>query len=126
LHKLTFAAFDAWLSEYSRASIENDPQASAHLFAEDASYYESPFSEPLVGREAIYSYWAAGAERFTDKQASHKILALWDNVGVAQWRSQFVVRAGGETVALDCIFVVEFDDAGKATLFREWWHSQRQ
>ncbi len=126
MFNLTDSTFDGWLTEYSRASKENDPRASAALFAEDARYYESPFAEPLAGREAIYRYWAAGAERLADKQSSHEILALRANVGVARWRSQFLVRSSGDRVALNCLFVVEFDDAGRAVVFREWWHSEVQ
>lgn len=44
------------MTEYGRASAENDPQASAHLFAPDARYYENPFDEPIAGRVAIYEY----------------------------------------------------------------------
>lgn len=70
---LTMQAFDAWLDRYSRASRENDARASAELFAQDARYYESPFEEPLIGREAIYRYWRQGAETLTDKTSTHEI-----------------------------------------------------
>ena len=58
---LTVDAFDQWLTQYGQASQQNDAQASAELFAQDARYYESPFEEPLIGREAIYHYWRQGA-----------------------------------------------------------------
>jgi len=57
MNELTLERFTAWMTEYGRASAENDPQASANLFAPDTRYYESPFDEPMVGRDAIYEYW---------------------------------------------------------------------
>lgn len=123
---LSSGVFDEWLAAYSRAAAEDDPDASAALFADDARYFESPFDEPLIGHEAIYRYWAAGARDLTDRQATHEILAVRDNVGIARWRSRFVVRATGEAVTLDCVFLVEFDEAGRCRLFREWWHQCRR
>jgi hypothetical protein len=123
---LTSEQFEQWLSAYDRASEENNPQASAELFAEDASYYESPFDEPLVGREAIYRYWHAGAQRLADKRFSHTILALWGNVGVARWQSRCVIKATGAVLLLDAIFVVEFDGKARCANLREWWHGREE
>jgi hypothetical protein len=121
---LTATAFAQWLAAYGQASAADDPLASARLFSEDARYYESPFDAPLVGRRAIYDYWAAGAQNLTGKSSTGKILAVRDNLGIARWRSRFVVRATGAAVALDCIFLAEFDAAGLCYCFREWWHSR--
>jgi hypothetical protein len=119
---LTDAVFDQWLTRYSQASIANDPQASAELFAPDARYYESPFDEPLVGRTAIYDYWAAGAQHLTDKHATHTILAVRGQVGIARWQARFTDRRTASPIALDCVFVAEFDEQGRCNVFREWWH----
>lgn len=119
---MTVALFDQWLAAYSRASAENDPQASARLFSEDACYYESPFDEPLVGRQAIYDYWAAGAVNLADKCSSHEVLAVRGNLGIARWQGRFVVRANDVIMSLDCIFLAQFNAQGECSLFREWWH----
>lgn len=121
---LTAAAFDRWLAAYGQASANDDPLASAQLFSPDARYYESPFDEPLAGRQAIYDYWAAGAQNLTGKSSTYEILARRDNLGIARWRSRFVVKATGAALALDCIFLAEFDDEGLCCCFREWWHSR--
>jgi hypothetical protein len=121
---ITFEAFQAWLAAYSQASIEDDPRASADLFSEDAEYYETPFAAPLVGREAIYQYWEQGARNLKDKTAEFQILAIDGNCGLARWQATFVPIASGERVALDCLFLVEFDDQQKCRIFREWWHRQ--
>lgn len=119
---LTFDAFNQWLNAYGRASAENNPQASAVLFTEDARYYETPFAEPITGQEAIYQYWLKGAQRLKDKSSSHKILAVKDNFGIARWQAKFTVIESGKRLDLDCLFLVEFDDNDKCSVFREWWH----
>jgi ketosteroid isomerase-like protein len=119
---VTHERFTAWMTEYGRASAENDPQASANLFAQDACYYESPFDEPVVGRDAIYEYWRKGAQTLKEKEASFEILAVNGNTGIARWQSKFTVIESGKRLALDCLFVVEFDEEGLCRIFREWWH----
>jgi hypothetical protein len=121
---LTYDLFERWMAGYDKASDESDPQASAYLFAEDASYWESPFDEPIVGRAAIYRYWADGAERLADKRSSHEILAVRGNMGIARWQASFIVKAAGITKALDAVFLVELDEQGECVTFREWWHGQ--
>ena len=61
MKSLTFTTFDTWLEMYVKASAENNPQASAELFARNAKYYETPFDEPMMGRDAIRKYWEMGA-----------------------------------------------------------------
>lgn len=119
---LTLERFTAWMTEYGRASAENDPQTSANLFAPDARYYESPFDEPMVGRQAIYEYWNRGAQNLKDKESTFEILAVDGDTGIARWRSSFTVIESGKRLALDCLFVAEFDEEGLCRTFREWWH----
>jgi len=116
--------FRTWMEAYGRASRENDPQASANLFAQDARYYESPFEEPLIGRDDIYEYWSKGSHNLRDKQSTYEILAIRDHMGIARWQSQFTVIESGKHFALDCVFVVEFNEDGLCQTFREWWHIQ--
>lgn len=124
MNSLTVDAFQEWLETYSQASRENDARASAELFSLDARYYESPFAEPMVGREAIYQYWSQGSQNLKDKEATFEIYSARDNFGIARWQSKFTVIRSGDRLALDCLFVVEFDGQGKCRVFREWWHLQ--
>jgi ketosteroid isomerase-like protein len=110
------------MTAYGRASAENDPQASANLFAENARYHENPFDEPITGRTAIYEYWDKGARNLKDKESTFEILSVQENRGIAHWQSKFTVTESGKRLALDCLFVVEFDDEGLCQSFREWWH----
>ena len=124
LKSLTSNQFSQWLATYGQASTENDPQASANLFSLNAHYYETPFVEPIIGREAIYQYWVKGAQTLKDKTSSYEILAVKKNLGIARWQANYTVIESGKRLALDCLFLVEFDDYGQCSLFREWWHLQ--
>jgi len=122
MNELTHEWFAKWMTEYGRASVENDPQASANLFVPDAHYYENPFDEPVTGRAAIYKYWNKGAQHLKDKEAAFEILSVKGNRGIARWKSKFTVIESGKRFALDCLFVVDFNDDGLCQMFREWWH----
>lgn len=119
---LRLEIFDAWLEAYGRASRENDSRASAELFAQNAAYYETPFDEPMIGRDAIRKYWEIGAQTLTDKASTYEILSVKGNLGIARWQSSFTDIASGKRLALDCLFLVEFDDNDLCSSFREWWH----
>lgn len=121
---LTHARFQQWMETYGCASAENDPQTSANLFAQDAGYYETPFAEPMIGREAIFDYWNDGARNLKDKESTFEILSVNGNRGIAHWQSKFTVIESGKRLALDCVFIVEFDDDGLCHTFREWWHTR--
>ena len=124
MNTLTHEHFHQWMETYGRASAENDPQASTNLFAQNAVYYETPFAEPMVGRESIYEYWNKGAQALKDKKSTFEILSAQDQHGIARWQSQFTVIESNKRLALDCLFVIEFNDEGLCQTFREWWHIQ--
>jgi hypothetical protein len=119
---LTLDVFDRWMDAYGRASVENDAKASVELFSPGAKYYETPFDEPMVGRKAIYQYWLTGATTLKDKESTYEILSVRDNTGIARWKSKFTDIKSGRRFALDCLFLVEFDEDGKCSVFSEWWH----
>lgn len=123
--QLTIERFRTWMDAYGRASAEDDPAASVALFAVDAAYHESPFAEPIVGRDAIRRYWEDGARRLRDKRSTFEVLAVREDLGIARWRSTFTVVESGERFALECVFVAEFGPESTCTVFREWWHSKR-
>jgi hypothetical protein len=119
---LDMKIFEAWLQEYGRASRDNDTLSSAGLFSRNAAYSETPFDEPMIGRDAIRKYWEAGARTLTDKESEYEILAVQDRRGIARWQSRFTDVTSGRRLALDCIFVVTFDDNNLCSTFQEWWH----
>ena len=51
------AGADNWLRNYGKAWEEAAPQRAGELFTEDCRYYETPFSEPEIGRDGVAKYW---------------------------------------------------------------------
>ena len=76
----------------------------------------------MIGRDAIYEYWNKGTQTLKEKTSCYEILALKNNIGIARWQSRFTLVESGQRLALDCLFVVEFNQAGLCQTFREWWH----
>jgi ketosteroid isomerase-like protein len=125
-YTLTIDEFKKWMGQYQVASETSDPAAVAALFADDAVYQESPFDEPMRGREAIYRYWSEASQWIQESRFSYEILAVRDNWGIALWQGQLTLRETGKQILLDGVFLVEFDEAGLCSRFREWWHRREE
>jgi len=116
------AGLKRWLDEYGRVWEQGDADASGRLYTEDVKYYETPFSQPVEGREAVQNYCieAAGAQR--DVRFSHEPYVMTGDTGIARWHSSFVRVPSGLGVDLDGVFVLRFDENGRCRELREWWH----
>lgn len=72
---MTLEQFERWLKGYVEAWESGDPNLAIELFTDDARYFEMPFDEPMIGRQAIYRYWTEGAgQAQRDLQFSFRIL----------------------------------------------------
>jgi hypothetical protein len=111
-----------WLERYGRAWSERDPDAAARLFSETATYHETPFDPPAVGRDAIRLYWADVPLTQADISFRGRILAVAGQTAIAAWKATFTRRHTGAQVELDGIFLLRFDDRGLCDELREWWH----
>jgi hypothetical protein len=120
---LTESGFAAWLERYKAAWEAGDPDAAAALFAAGADYAETPFAEPLRGRDAIRAYWREGAgQAQRDIRFGYTVEAVAGAVGLCRWHCTFTRVGSGERVELDGIFRCTFDAAGLCLRFEEWWH----
>lgn len=118
-------SFRAWLDAYGRAWETRDPAAVVELFSEDATYQETPFSEPMRGRDAIRQYWVNSVENSQEQiRFESEILAIVGEVGIARWRASFVRVASGKGVRLDGIFLLTFNAEGVCLKLQEWWVRQ--
>ena len=121
-YSLTDTAFAEWLEGYRAAWEQRDPALAAALFTEDASYRETPYDEPMQGREAIRDYWARVVAGQKDVRFTYEILACAGAEGVCRWHAAFTGVPGGEAIDLDGIFRCRFADAAHVDRFQEWWH----
>jgi uncharacterized protein (TIGR02246 family) len=114
---------ERWLAAYGQAWETKDPEAAVRLFSEDATYQETPFDEPMRGREAIRAYWAQVPEHHREISFGSEVLYVDGSPGIAHWWASYTNVKTGEPTKLDGIFLLEFDDSGLCRSLREWWHA---
>ena len=119
---LTPARLESWLQRYGAAWESRDPAAAGKLFVADASYHEMPFDAPKQGRAAIEEYWRNVTAEHRDVKFESQVITISGKTGVAHWQATFRVASTGATLALDGVFVLEFDGSGQCKSLREWWH----
>ena len=100
------------------------PVQAAELFSEDCRYYETPFSAPAVGRDAVRSYWQAVPEGQVGVSFRFRVLAVQSRTVLAHWSASFTRVPTGARVNLDGVFLLEFVDSGLCSSLREWWHRE--
>lgn len=111
-----------WLERYVQAWKSYDPALIGDLFSEDAHYYYTPFSAPLEGRAAIVASWLENADPTGTYDAQYTPVMIVGSRAIANGRSYYYADDGVTLLReFDNIFILEFDDTGRCTLFREWY-----
>jgi len=124
--KLRLETFGAWLDALKRAWEERDARAAANLFSVDAVYRETPFEEPMRGREAILKYWEHVPKTQDRVKFDYQILEVSKARGIARWQASFLRIRTGVLVNLDGVMVAYMNTENQCTLFEEWWSRQER
>ena len=119
---LTTAKLESWLAGYEEAWETLDADKAGPLFTEDATYKDNPYEPAHQGREGIHEYWATVTSDQENVDFTYEVLSVVNNTGIAYWHSEFNSRSTGAGIALDGIFVLEFDQDGLCSSLKEWWH----
>lgn len=119
---LTDAVLTHWLEGYKAAWETRDADKAAALFTAAATYQDEAFSPPYVGTAGIKGYWSKVTAGQRDVKFQYQVLGVTGNTGIAHWSAQFAVAGTPATIALDGVFLLEFDASGKCRSLREWWH----
>lgn len=121
---LTEASLATWLEGYKAAWETRDAEKAVALFTADATYQDEAFSSPHVGAQGIRDYWTKVTAGQRDVKFQYQVLSIKSNTGIAHWSAEFAVAEANPptTIALDGVFLLEFDGAGKCRSLREWWH----
>jgi mannose-6-phosphate isomerase-like protein (cupin superfamily) len=110
--------FLTWIDGYERLWRTAGTDELSSLFADDAHYLSSPVEEPVVGLAAIAALWddhrQAAGDVFT---MTTEVVAVTGNTGVARVVVHYREPFDQEYVDL---WVVRFDDTGRAVHFEEW------
>ena len=113
---------EAWVDGYERAWRTAGTDLLHELFAGNATYLVSPWKDPVVGLDAIASFWEDGRdgpdERFAMTTA---VLAVDDEVAVV--RAEVDYERGSRWRDL---WVIRFDGDGRCEAFEEWPFAPRQ
>lgn len=117
---------NAWLARYGQAWMQADPELAGSLFTADCRYFETPYSEPAVGRDGVRRYWQAVPDAQRDVRFAFRVLAVDEGRVVAHWTASFVRVATGVNVSLDGMFLLELADALHCRSLREWWHREER
>ncbi len=121
---VTLVAADNWLKKYGRAWEEGAPHLASELFTDDCSYFETPFSEPEIGRNGVFKYWQAVPDSQSNVTFHYRVLAVQAQTVIAHWYASFTRIPSRTRVNLDGMFVLEFADTGLCSTLREWWHRE--
>ncbi len=117
-----------WLDQYGEAWVNGDPEQIITLFADTATYQETPFDEPMKGCAAIKQYWQNGAaESQSDVQFSSQVWAVEQSFAIAGWQASFTRKATGVRVELDGTFRLVFSSGSHGLVcehLQEWWHKR--
>ena len=115
-----------WLEAYGRAWVDGDPERAAALFADTATYRETPFDEPMRGRREIRDYWQKNAANAQENvEFAAQVWAIDNDTAIAGWQARFTEKASGAQVELDGTFRLVFSGepgALQCTALEEWWH----
>lgn len=121
---MTHDEFKSWLDAYGRAWKNRNAHAAAELYAEDGTYQETPFVQPMRGREEILAYWTHIARSYGDIEFGYEILAIVEHDGIAHWQASFTRVADKSLVNLDGVFVITLGSDRRCTSLREWWQKK--
>jgi ketosteroid isomerase-like protein len=107
-----------WVTGYERAWRTSGTEGLLSLFTTGASYLHSPYSEPVVGIDAIQEMWEG------DRDGPDEAFTITMDI-VAVEGPTAVVRAEvryGEPVRQEYrdLWVLRIDDDGRCDWFEEW------
>jgi ketosteroid isomerase-like protein len=115
------AELRSWLQAYGRAWETQDGDGFVALFSDDAIYSENPFDEPLVGVAAIRAYARLMERHQRDVSFGFEVVSV--TPVVVSWQATYRNVASDERTRLDGVFLLAFNDEGRCTSLREWWHA---
>jgi ketosteroid isomerase-like protein len=114
--------FAVWLDAYVEAWRSNDAATIARLFSDKARYFYGPYTEPVVGRDAIVESWLRNRDEPGSWEASYAPLAVDGDVLVATGESiYFESNRSTVRTKYSNVFVCRFDPDGRCREFREWF-----
>ena len=117
---IDYAAAGDLLDAYGAAWAAFDGDGWVAIFTEDAEYHEDPFSEPLVGHNALRAYLLHEAEAKRDVDLTVERHWVSGSTVLAAWHASWIARADGRSVRVSGFMTAEVADDGRISRFHEW------
>ena len=108
-----------WITGYRRAWESNDPDDIRAIFTEDAAYRTEPYADAWQGHDEIVEGWLEAADEPGETTFDWSPLIENDELSVVQAVTTY---DGGPTYSN--LWVIRFDDDGRANDFTEWYMAQ--
>ena len=110
-----------WLDRYVAAWRSYDPAAIGDLFTEDAAYRYQPWSDPVVGREAIVADWLANKDEAGSWSAHYDVWTLEGDRATAIGESRYTNPDGSFRTLYFNSYQIRFDGHGRCAEFIEYF-----
>jgi len=108
----------AWMEKYQAAWTSNAADDIGALFTPDAVYETRPHDpEPWRGRDGIVDCWLAARDEPGGWTFSWELLGC---DGTTAFVQGITVYSGGRPT-YDNLWVIRFEEAGRAAFFTEWF-----
>ena len=118
---MTHYEVQLWLDRYVAAWSSYDPEEIADLFAEDVSYRHQPWSDPVVGRDAVVADWLADKDEPGSWEAHYDAWAVEDDLASALGESRYTNPDGSFRALYFNHFALRFDGHGKCIEFVDYF-----
>lgn len=115
------SSFNSWFKTLGEAWVTKNPELIGSICAEDVKYYEHPFEEPRIGKDAVVAEWQNVPNSQKDIIFDYDIIGITNDTGIAHWRASFTRISEEKRDVLDGVFTVKLNGSGLCTEFHMWW-----
>ena len=118
------AGVERWIEAYRKAWATDAPEDIEALFSEDISYAPFPWprdNEPWRGRDTVVRNWIERGDSAFGWRFEHDVLAVEGDTAVIEGRTYYDAREDEPADAYANLWVVRFNEDGRAREFTEWW-----
>ena len=112
--------FQDWFEKLGKAWSARDPQKAANLFSKNVKYYESVFDPPCESWDKVFELWKVVPENQKDVIFEFEIMAVSDDLAVANWKVNRTLLPSNRKQNIDGIFVAKLNEEGLCNYFKQW------
>lgn len=107
-------------ARFKRAREGRDPEAMLELYADGAEHRTDPFSEPLVGLNAIREHWNTVAASQDHIEFDAERVWVSGRSVLCSWHAAHTRRSSAERVRVHGFSAADLDGDGLIARMRDW------